>query len=272
MRILLISVVLATAGTSFVAGRVMNSHRETTGWLQDAPAQVRQGDLRFEEEAHRLAVTAGEQRNRLAALLADASTTDRQILEQADRMIESNGALVKAVAGHVVALRGNLSQPQRQCLMTRCAGCVQGQIQQRHRYRGGAQDQSTWQGRGAGRGRMWRYRSGAADQCLVRQLQLTTEQAVQAQARDPNFSRDAATLVQALDQAQVALLAGFENTQITSDELAQKTDNLATARSDLERRVAQHIASIHGLLFPSQRERLAQFVAAQGIDAGRTGG
>jgi hypothetical protein len=260
--IVLVTAILVAAGASFVAGRAMSSRQESAGWLQDAPAEVRQTDLQFEEQAKQLVAGAGSQRSRLSALLVEASTTDRQILEQADRMIESNTVLIKAVAGHVAALHSSLSQPQRQCLMTCCAGCMQG-LQRRYRYRGGAQDQTTWQGRGAGRGRMWRYRGGsgsAAGQCLVRQLQLTPEQTTQAQTQDPNFGTDAADLVQKLDQAQAALLAGFENAQIGSEELLKRADNLAAARSDLDRRVARHVALIHAFLSPQQRQMLAQLV------------
>ena len=157
--------------------------------------------------------------------------------------------------------------------MTCCAGSMQGQFQRRYRYRGGAQNQTAWQGRGTGRGRMWGYRGGgSADPPLARRLQLTPEQTTRAHAQDPDFSSDAADLVQKLDQAQAALSAGFENAATAGEELLRRADDLVAARGDLERRVARHVALIHAFLTPPQRQALAQLIGTRGIDAGATGG
>jgi hypothetical protein len=268
--VLVVAGVLAAAVASFVAGRVMTPRRPS-GWLQNASAQVRQADLQFEEQAGRLAQAAGLQRDKLSALLADGSATDQQILEQANRLVESNTTLVKAVAAHLMALRSSVPPAQRQNLMASCAGCMQGQFQRRYRYRGGTQDQTAWQGRGGGRGRMRRYRGGAGAPAVVGRLQLTAEQKAQVQAADPDFDTDASSLMARLDRAQAVLLAGFQDKQISNEDLLKRADNLAAARSDLETRAARHVALIHAILSPQQRQTLAQLVGAQGIDAEPTG-
>jgi len=269
------ALVIAVAA-SFVTGRVMRSRQSTetnsAGWLQDAPTEVRQADLQFNQQAVQLAGAVMSQKGRLCAMLADASTTGQQILEQADRVTESNAALVRAVAGHVVGLRTRLPEPQKQGFMSCCAGCLRGRGMGGYCYRGGMRNQAGQMGRGAGREWMWRNRGGAGGQCFADRLQLMAQQTALLQTQDPNFNDEAANLVQKLDQARAALLAGFENGGIASEELMARADNMAAAQSELEKRVARHVAILHATLSPQQRQVLAQLVNTRGIDAESTGG
>ena len=156
--------------------------------------------------------------------------------------------------------------------MSCCAGCLRGRGMGGYCYRGGMRNQAGQMGRGAGREWMWRNRGGAGGQCFADRLQLMAQQTALLQTQDPNFNDEAANLVQKLDQARAALLAGFENGGIASEELMARADNMAAAQSELEKRVARHVAILHATLSPQQRQVLAQLVNTRGIDAVSTGG
>ncbi len=271
--LLLAVVILAVGMTSFVTGRLVASRRqaesEPDGWLQNAPTRVREADREFELSARRLAQTVTSQKNALARLLADPCSTDTQVLAQVDRVIGSNAVLMTAVGKHLVELRDGLPPQQRQRLMRSCVGSLRGQVQQRYRWRGGAQEDAPRQGGdneygrgrgggglGPGRGRQYRGGRDSSD-APADKLQLTAEQVAFAQDHDPDFSEDCARLKDEVGMACAALLAAFDDVELSDEDILSELDGLIEAHSGLERRVAQYVITIRPHLSPQQRQRLA---------------
>ncbi len=271
---LLAVAVLVVATISFVTGRLLASRRQTdresAGWLGGAPAGVQEAEQQFEEEVQALRETVLAQKSDLAAMLADPCSLDEHILAQVHRVVESHTVLMQAVGSHLVELRHSLPPQQSQRLMRSCADSLQGQVQRRSRWRGGAQDDAGRSGRGygygGGRGRGGYgpggrpYRGGrSGSDNLADRLQLTAEQVAFAQAHDPNFATDTAGLKQGVVEACNSLLAGFQDAQIDNAELLQRLNSLIEAHNRLELRVAQYVLMIRSELSAAQRQRLAGF-------------
>lgn len=276
--ILLLVVVFATGTTAFVTGRLIAARRHdrfagtSQGWLEDAPARVRQSDRRFEEQAQGLMDVVASAKSRLSNLLRDPGATEQEVLAQVDRVIASHTALMDAVGGHLTELRDNLPLRQRQRLMASCGNSLQHQMRRRYRWRGGRSD-TQWQGRGygggrgqggQGRGRGRQYRGGRDDARgpFAERLDLTDEQVTFSQERDPDFTADSELLAERVRSAYADLLVSFEDASVSDDDLLAKIRDLTEAHNALERRVAEHVVRIRPDLSERQREVLAELAGA----------
>jgi len=276
---LLLVVVFATGTTAFTTGRLIAARRQGQSgpipedWLRGAPAEVRQSDRQFQQRARSLMDIVASEKGRLAAMLRDTGVTEQEILAQVDRVIASHTLLTNSVGEHLVELRGQLPQRQRQHLMTSCRNLLQRQVQRRYRWRGGSQGDMASQGRGygyggeprpgeQGRGRRYRGGRGGAGNELSRRLDLTEEQALAAQNRDPNFAPDTAILKDRMGRACADLLAGFEDAAVDNESLLARVRELTEAHNALEKRVAEHVICIRPDLSARQRDTLAELVEA----------
>jgi uncharacterized membrane protein len=268
----LAAAVLTAGAASFVTGRLVASRGQGTpasvGWLHNAPVHVQETERQFEQHARQLTQTVTTHKSDLAAMLADPCSADTEILAQVERVLESNAALMTAVGTHIVELRSSLAPQEKQRLMRSCVDSFQGQVQRRYRWRGGAPEDGSWQGRGngygGGRGRggygpgSRPYRGGrSGGNEPVDRLQLTAGQAAFAQEHDPNFAADSARLKDEVAAACASLQAGLEDAQAGNDELLARLDRLIEAHRRLELRVARYVVMIRPQLSAPQRQRLA---------------
>lgn len=264
--ILILVAALAVGVLSFVTGRLMASRpadRDSTGWLAGAPKSIRTAEQEFEQNVQDLTQTVTADKSELATLLADPCSTDTEIVDQLDRVLESNAALMTAVGTHVVELRSRLSVQQRDLLLKSCVESLGTRVQRRYRWRGGAGDDATWQGGGRGfgpgpgrRGRQYRGGRTSSDE-LADKLQLTAAQSALANERDPEFSSESAGLRDEVADAYAGFVAGLENLGADDAEVLNQLDRLIQAHNRLEHRVARHVLAIRPQLSPQQRQRLA---------------
>ncbi|MBN1359752.1 MAG: hypothetical protein JW993_04130 [Sedimentisphaerales bacterium] len=269
--LMLLAAVLVVGGTSFVTGRLLAARRQadsaSTGWLQRAPAPVREAESRFQQEVQGLTETVISHKSTLAAMLVDPCSLDEEILDQVQRVIESNMHLMYAVGTRLVELRNSLPPDQSRRLMASCVDSLQGRLQRRYRWRGGAQDDGAGPGRGYGYGGGRRrsgfgpggrqYRGGRGSGEPAEKLQLTAAQIAYAQEHDPNFSADCVRLKEEVAAAYSSLLAALQDSRANDNELLLGRDSLIEAHSRLEWRVAQYVVMIRPQLSAEQRQRLA---------------
>ncbi len=89
-------------------------------WLELSPAQraeIDQDDPTFFEQSADLAKQLGDHRATLADLITETASTDEQIIQQLDRVIDVEVKLEKRVAQFVLVARHRLNSAQRQRLV-----------------------------------------------------------------------------------------------------------------------------------------------------------
>ena len=152
---------LAAGVGSFLATRSLghdeSARRADTGpqWneplarLLDLSAEqiqsIHEHDPRFREDAETLDAALRKEREQLATLLEEPSTSDEQLLGQVERVIAAHDALERRVARYFVAVRHHLTADQQKQLLGQAASSVREAARYRSRH-----------GQGSGRGEGWR--------------------------------------------------------------------------------------------------------------------
>ena len=279
---ILIGIIMA-AGAAFWIGRAVATTQRThaadtpPAWLANASPAAAQAEQRFAPLVRQQIDAVRAEQAVLAAMLPDMRFTGEQVLAQVDTTLQSHATLVKSVGVHLAYLHGLLPSPEGRRLMSSCADSLQGRVQKRYRWRGGAQDQDEGYmggrhggtgrggaGQGAGYGRQYRGGRGGGGGLALR-LQLTHEQIAWVQLRDPDFEQECLSLRERLYEAHTDLVASFENAQIAEEELTARLDDLVAVHAALEKRVAQHIVLLRPLLSQEQQDLLS------GLCRGRSG-
>jgi hypothetical protein len=147
---LLVAVMVCAAAGSFLATRVIGqpaaqpptaeplceavaggsnqaSHSPLASWLRMTPGQARalaQGE--FSQEAGALNQGLENERTKLILLFETPGSSDEQILQQVERVIDAHDALERYVARYVVGLRHELTPQQQRRLMGLCAASMRG--------------------------------------------------------------------------------------------------------------------------------------------------
>jgi len=272
---ILIGAILA-AGTAFCIGRTVATAQRVrvTGvkpaWLVNGSPAAVQAERRFEQLVREQTDVVRAEQALLASMLPDIRFTGEQILAQVDKVMQSHATLAKSVGVHLSDLRGILTGTQGRRLMSSCANSLQGSVQRRYRWRGGAQEQGEGftggrrggsgrgeGGRGNGYGRQYRGGSSDSTSGLARRLRLTQEQITWAQQQDPNFDEECVSLRTRLYEEHARLVTSFENAQMPDGELTTRVDDLVAAHAALEKRVAQHIVLLRPRLSQEQRDLLS---------------
>lgn len=269
-RALIILVAVTAGAVAFYAGHSAPGRETTPTWLQGVSADTVRMEQQFEEQARDLANTVRAEQRVLSSMLADPHVADDRVLAQVESVLGSHATLMRSVTEHVAQLRARLPEQERQQLMLSCANSLQGQVQRRYRWRGGAPGglgdgaddrPGRWgaggSGFGGGYGRQ--YRGGRTDGNfgLVRRLGLTEAQMAWAQKQDPNFADECAALRDELRETHMEFAASFADAQVREEEFLQQIDRLIDAHGRLERRVAQHIVQLRPHLSPEQLDRLS---------------
>ena len=158
---ILIGAILA-AGTAFCIGRTVATAQRVraTGvkpaWLVNGSPAAVQAERRFEQLVREQTDVVRAEQALLTSMLPDIRFTGEQILAQVDKVMQSHATLAKSVGVHLTDMRGILPGAQGQRLMSSCANSLQGSVQRRYRWRGGAQEQGEGftggRRRGPGRG------------------------------------------------------------------------------------------------------------------------
>ncbi len=114
---------------------------------------VETADPGFADASRALSETLAAERERLAAVVEDASSTDAQIREQVERVIAAHSALERRVTEHILALRPHLTAAEQKRLLGLCAQGVRSAARWRWRGgRGAGVGARDGRGRGAGGG------------------------------------------------------------------------------------------------------------------------
>ena len=126
-------------------------------WLDlsaERAEDVRKADPDFQQESGLLTANLAAEREKLAALIEDPASSDKQVLEHVERVIAAHDALERRVARHVLAIRPHLTADQQKRLMGLCASGVReaGRPWRRGRGQGGGQGLGQGGGQGLGQG------------------------------------------------------------------------------------------------------------------------
>ncbi len=244
-------------------------------WLMDAPRTVAESEAKFNDEADKLITNLQSLQNSLAAALEDPCTPDAIVTGNVDDVIEAHEHLIRRVGEHVVELRNELPESNREHLMQLCAEAVSGPMSRLGARMGGPGSGSGQGGRGYGYGRQgqggrgYGYRGGSGQgggagygrrfrfkERLANRLRLTAEQVTLLQENDPNFESESMYLYEDLTAERQKLLSVFENPESSDDELLQQIDNLISTHSRIERRIAEHVLVLRPYLTIEQQKWL----------------
>ncbi|UCC99084.1 MAG: hypothetical protein JSW66_04190 [Phycisphaerales bacterium] len=254
----LIAVVLVSGGISFLTTRLAATGPQKAGqdgavsWLGEASASVLELEEDFNREADALIATLGRQQKGLADAIENPATADSEILVQLEAVIAAHEHLLKRVGEHIAKLRSELPATQRERLMDLCAQVFRGPM-----IRGGGRGAGYGAGNRMGRGMGGGYGRGRRlGGGLAQHLRLTAEQLVIAQEQDPGFEADSNRLRDALLAERAGLLAAFEDSRTTNDDLLRHIEKLTSAHTRLERRIATHVLTLRPHLSPDQQKWL----------------
>ncbi len=268
--IILTAIMTISGGVSFVATRLaatapQEAELTRSGrWLNGAPSSVVELDRNFEERASALVETLLQEQKNLAAAIEDPCAPDAAIFAHVETVIGAHESLLRQVGKHIAALRSELPAGQRERLMDLCAEIVRGPLIRgggggRGPGYGGGSRMGPRDGSGAGRGygRGPGYGRGRMlGGGLAQSLRLTDEQIRIGREQDPQFEADAASLRNTLLAERAKLLDIFENPATTNDSLLRQLDNLISAHSQIERRVAAHVLVLRPHLSAEQQKWL----------------
>ncbi|MHC4444878.1 MAG: Spy/CpxP family protein refolding chaperone [Planctomycetota bacterium] len=96
---------------------------------------------------------------------------------------------------------------------------------------------------------------------LSRWLALDGDQAAKIEALDPNFAEEIGQLRDHLSDARKNLIALFENSQTTDQQLRDQIEQVIEAHNRVERRVTDHLIVVRPQLTPAQQQRLFSLCA-----------
>ena len=258
-------IILVVGLISFVNARVttlskVNQIKENSqSWLADEPLSIAESEEKFNEEVSGLVSKLKETQTNLIDSLENPQTPNEAILEHVDYVNEAHENLIRRVSDHIVGLRNNLGQENREELMQLCANAISAPLQrlgarndgQRGRgYRYGQQNRGR---RGSGNGYNQQFRFWNR---LTNRLRLTQEQVTQIQQADPNFATDSGTLYDELTNERQKLLSVFENPQSSDTELLEQIENLILTHSKVERKIAEHVLVLRSFLTIDQQKWL----------------
>lgn len=279
-------VILASGIISFFNARLsalseINQQGEPSQNLfNDVPKTVIESEENFDREIDGLFDNLETQQKSLAADMEDPCSTNEVIMEKLENVISAHEHLLRRISEHIVELRHELPEDNREELMRLCAEAVSGPMSRLGGPGRGARwietGQDTPNGRGygygrqgnAGRGGGYRRRGGGqADrngfgrrsrvmERLANRLRLSQEQIRILQDNDPNFETDAYNLYRELTAEKEKLVSIFENPQSNDDEFLQQMDNLIITHSRIERRMAEHVFILRPYLSIEQQKWL----------------
>lgn len=273
---------VAAGAASFYLGRTGAADRAAgqdpvaVSWLHGAPAGVVEAERQFDVQTRQMMDAVRAEQRALSSMLADANAQGEQILDQANRVVESYATVLRTVGRHLTQLQDSLSQSQMRSLLQSCAGSVRGQVQRRYRWRGGASEGTRGRGYMGGRGPDdsrgrggpgfgRQYRGGSeAQRGFVGKLRLTEEQAAWIGQQDPDFDGQVATLRGRLSQVHADLAANLETSRIDGEAFLTQLEDLIQAYSALELRVTQHLVLLRPQLSQEQRNLLSSLCGASG--------
>ena len=177
--------------------------------------------------------------------------------------MSSHEDLIRQVGRHIVHIREQLPEDQKQWFMSLCARSVRGPMCRMNR------GQRNGFGRmrgGGGRGfRGGRGGNGCRGGGLARKLGLTGQQLEMADKYDPDFQVDIEGLRSELLQRRANLLAAFEDFQTGDSDLLKKIDELITVNNRIERRVAKYLLALRPYLGIEQQKRLVGLCRGSGM-------
>lgn len=270
-------ITLAAGLISFVSARmsVLSEHSQTDTasqqWLQNEPASIAESEARFDDEISQLLLNLKDLQSGLLTVLEDPNASDESILEQVDSVNKSHEHIITLVSQHIVELRHELDETNREKLMQFCAEAVSEPMRRlgaRMAGQAGQGGQGYRYGQRNRGGRGYGYRGGASQagqgygqqfrfwNRMTNRLRLTPEQVTQLQQNDPNFESESIELYDNLSAERQKLLALFENPQSSDPELLQQIDNLILAHSTAERKIAEHVLALRPYLTIEQQKWL----------------
>jgi len=240
-------------------------------WLSDASLPAITLEEKFSRELDGLVTNLTAKQASLASALEDPCTPDEIVLQRAGSVAAAHERLLRRVGRHIVELRSELPEDNRDYLMNLCAETLRGPISRIGEPSGGGYGNGRGPGRmgggrglGPGRGGGGRglgpgggYGRGmTAKDRLARRLRLDPNQVEILQDKDPGFDADSARLRDSLLAARTNLLTLFENPQSTGEQLLQQIDKLIEAHSQIEQRITEHVLVLRPYLTVEQQKWL----------------
>ncbi len=273
-KIIYILITLTAGFISFVNARTKALSKldrtDTTlqSWLVNEPHSITESEAEFNDRISELMSNLKVLQSELLTVLEDPLTSNETILEHVDSINKAHEYAIRQIGEHIVKLRHELGQINREKLMQFCVEALSGQIsrlggrmngqggrgyrygqqnrgQRGYGFRGGA-EQGT-----AGYGQRFRFWDR-----LANRLRLTSEQITVLQEKDPNFESESIDLYENLMAERQKLLSAFENPQSSDSELLQQIDSFISTHSRIERRIAEHVLLLRPYLTVEQQQWL----------------
>ena len=237
-------------------------------WLASEPRSITESEAQFNEKISELTSNLKVLQSELLTALENPLTSNETVLEHVDSINEAHEYAIRQIGEHIVELRHELGQINREKLMQFCMDALSGQIsrlggrmngqggrgyrygqqnrgQRGYGFRGGAEQGTTGYGQ---RFRFWDR--------LANRLSLTSEQITVLQEKDPNFESESIDLYENLMAERQKLLSAFENPQSSDSELLQQLDSFISTHSRIERRIAEHVLLLRPYLTVEQQQWL----------------
>ncbi len=277
-EIFYIIIILTSGFLSFVNARMRTLSQKiqvegtSEQWLVNEPLKITESETKFNDEVSRLTSNLGKLQSELLGVLDNPLSSNDDILEHVDSVNQVHEYLIRQIGEHIVELRHELGQANREKLMQFCAEAVSGPMR-----RLGARMNGQNQGQG-GRGyrygqqnrgqRGYGYRRGAQQagsgygqrmrfwDRLANRLSLTSEQVTEIQKADPNFESEALSLNDDLVSKREKLLSIFQNPQSSDSDLLEQIDSLISTHSKIERILAEHVIVLRPYLTNEQQKWL----------------
>ena len=128
-------IILVAGLLSFVNARVTSLSKVnqvntiSQPWLTDEPLSIAESEEKFNEEVSLLVSKLKETQTNLMDALENSQTPNEVILEHVDYVNEAHQNLILKVGEHIVGLRNNIGQANREELMKLCAQAISAPLQ-----------------------------------------------------------------------------------------------------------------------------------------------
>lgn len=273
-RIILTTILLVSGVISFSIARMTaiaaeKSHRNTSHqWTNALPDNLIELEKRFDVEYDELIKVLISEQKSLASILADASATDKAIIEQAEIVSQAHEKLMRSAAEHIIKIHRKLPLVQKDLLMQFCAESLQGSDRTLDEARGAYCRDCRRKcglpcpGSCSLKDGLECCKSCTNTTCPARgkgfaQILMLSEQQLEAiKQQDPAFAADSKKLRQRLIEQRSKLLEMFEDPQTKDQDLLQQVDHLISAHRAIEKRVAEYVVLLRPHLTQEQQKWL----------------
>ncbi len=225
-------------------------------WMQNVSDEVITTEQQFCAWIEKHTQALKHERMTLVQLLESSESDDQAILAQAELVASNHAELLRGVGKHLKTMRLKLPDCQKKLLAGFCHQTLGGTLRRGgHGHQGGGCAQTGQSGHsGMGNGRRHGCRQRHCG--LIRKLQMTDEQLVIAEQKDPDFEEDIRQLQGAVLSERRQLYSLLEDQQNLNGQITQQIENLIATHNVLEKRLIGYVLTMRPHFSAQQQKRL----------------